>query len=98
MGEGLAVEVVYALPDRQVLIGVEVGPGTTLREAIERSGMLGRFPEIDLRRNRVGSFGRLRQLDEPAQPGDRIEIYRPLPADPKEMRRKRAVRHSRAGG
>ena len=92
MGEVLPVEVVYALPERQVVIGVGAGLGTTLREAIEQSGILGQFPEIDLRRNQVGSFGRLRGLDEPVQPGDRIEIYRRLPADPKEMRRRRVAR------
>ena len=90
MAEDVPVEVVYALPDRPVVSVVVVSAGASLREAIERSGILGAFPEIDLRRNRVGSFGRLRGLEEPVQPGDRVEIYRSLPADPKEMRRQRA--------
>ena len=85
---------VYALPERQVVAAAEVEPGATVREAIEASGILREFPEIDLRRNRVGVFGRLRGLDEAVQPGDRIEIYRPLPADPKEMRRRRATSSS----
>lgn len=86
------VEVIYALPDRQVVLGVEVTAGATLREAIERSGILRQCPEIDLTRHKVGVFGRLRGLDEEVAPGDRVEIYRPLPADPKEMRRRRATR------
>lgn len=86
----LAVEVVYALPGRAVLARVEVPAGATLREAIGRSGLLEQFPEIDLARNRVGVFGRLRALDQPVAPGDRVEIYRPLAADPKERRRRRA--------
>jgi len=86
----VAVEVVYALPDRQIVVSVEAGPGATLREVIERSGILQRCPEIDLARQRVGTFGRVRGLDEAVAPGERIEIYRPLPSDPKEMRRRRA--------
>jgi len=92
VAEAVPVEVVYALPDRPVVRAVVVSAGASLREAIERSGILGAFPEIDLRRNRVGSFGRLRGLEEPVQPGDRVEIYRSLPADPKEMRRRRMKR------
>jgi uncharacterized protein len=87
----LKVEVAYALPDRQRVIALEVEPGTTLRAAIGRAGILREFPEIDLARNRVGVFGQVREPDEPAQAGDRIEIYRPLAADPKELRRKRAT-------
>jgi len=90
------VEIVYALAERQLVLAVKVEPGATVRQAIEASGILREFPEIDLRRHRVGVFGRLRGLDEVAQPGDRIEIYRPLPADPKEMRRRRASSSSAA--
>jgi putative ubiquitin-RnfH superfamily antitoxin RatB of RatAB toxin-antitoxin module len=86
----ISVEVVYALSDRQLVMSVEAGPGSTLREVIERSGILRMCPEIDLQRVRVGTFGRLRTLEEIIAPGERIEIYRPLPADPKEMRRRRA--------
>jgi uncharacterized protein len=86
----VTVEVVYALPERAALACVEVPAGATLREAIERSGLLQRFPEIDLGRNRVGVFGRLRALEEQVADGDRLEIYRPLAADPKEQRRRRA--------
>lgn len=86
----LKVEVVYALREEQVLLALEVETGTTVRQAIERSGILQRFPE--LARARVGVFGRLVQPDAVLRDGDRIEIYRPLIADPKEARRKRATR------
>jgi uncharacterized protein len=92
VARALAVEVVYASPGRPVLVGLEVPPGTTLGDAIERSGILRQCPDIDLRRQAVGVFGRLRRLEEAVQPGDRIEIYRPLPAAPVEMRRRRAAR------
>jgi len=90
--ERLAVEIVYARSAGQVVLELDVPAGTTLRQAIERSGLLACCPEIDLRVNRVGSFGRLRGLDEAVGAGDRIEVYRPLPADPKELRRRRAAR------
>lgn len=86
------VEVVYALAERQVVVAVTLAPGATLREAIEASGILGECPGIDLSRNRIGVFGRVRKPDEAAAPGDRIEIYRSLPADPKDLRRQRARR------
>jgi putative ubiquitin-RnfH superfamily antitoxin RatB of RatAB toxin-antitoxin module len=87
----LSVEIVYALRDRQSVVRLHVAAGATLREAIARSGLLRQHPEIDLQRDKVGVFGQLRGLDEPVQAGDRVEIYRGLPADPKEMRRKRAL-------
>lgn len=89
--EHFQVEVAYALPDLQVILPVEVEGGTTLRQAIERSGLLNRFPEIDLAVNKVGIFGRLAKLDEPLRARDRVEIYRPLIADPKEVRKQRAA-------
>ena len=85
----LRVEVAYALAGRQVVIGFMVEQGTTLRQAIQRSGILKEFPEIDLRAQRVGVFGKLKELDAPVEAHDRIEIYRPA-EDPKELRRKRA--------
>ncbi len=93
----LAVEVVYALHGEQVIIALEVEPGATLRQVIERSGLLTRFPEIVLSKNHIGVFGKLCELEEPVQAGDRIEIYRPLAADPKERRRQRARASSRRG-
>jgi putative ubiquitin-RnfH superfamily antitoxin RatB of RatAB toxin-antitoxin module len=88
----LGVEIVYALRDEQVLVTLEVEEGTTVGEAIERSGLLARFPEIDLARGGVGIFGRAAQLHARLGDGDRVEIYRPLIADPKDARRERARR------
>ena len=88
----LAVEVVYARSAAPIVLVLEVETGTTLRGAVEQSGLLARCPEIDLRVNRVGSFGRLRGLDEAVEAGDRIEVYRPLAEDPKELRRRRAAK------
>jgi len=89
--ERIRVEVAYARPDVQVLLPVELEPGATVEEAVRRSGVLERFPEIDLGgRNKVGVWGRLAKLTQPLRDGDRVEIYRPLIADPKEVRRRRA--------
>jgi len=88
--EEILVEVAYARPDQQVLIPVRLPAGATVEEAIRRSGVLERFPEIDLTRNKVGIWSKLSKLDTPLRDRDRVEIYRPLIADPKEVRRKRA--------
>jgi hypothetical protein len=82
--------VVYALPDRAIRKTLLLPAGATVREAIELSGLLAERPEIDLASNRVGVFGRLKGLDDMLRDGDRVEIYRPLKADPKEARRRRA--------
>ncbi len=88
----IPVEVAYGRPDIQVIIPLEVAPGTTLEEAIRISGVLEQFPEIDLSSNKTGIFGKLAKPDTVLQPQDRVEIYRPLIADPKESRRKRAAK------
>jgi hypothetical protein len=89
----VAIEVAYVpAAGAAVVLPLEVEAGTTLAQAIERSGLLQRCPEIDLARCGVGVFGEARGLDQAAGPGDRIEVYRPLPADPKELRRRRAAR------
>lgn len=90
-GRLLTVEVAFALAHEQAVVQFEIEPGATLRQAIERSGLLKRYPEINLAAMRVGVFGKLRELDETVSAGERIEIYRPLTADPKEMRRLRAA-------
>jgi putative ubiquitin-RnfH superfamily antitoxin RatB of RatAB toxin-antitoxin module len=82
--------VVYALREEQVLVALELEQGATAREAILRSGILERFPEIELGRSPVGIFGKVTELDAPLADGDRVEIYRPLLADPKDARRRRA--------
>lgn len=84
------VEVVYALREEQVLIALELPEGVTVRQAIERSGLLERFPDIDPARMSVGIFGRVTPEDARLEDGDRVEIYRPLVVDPKDARRGRA--------
>ena len=91
----LRVEVIYALRDRQILLALEVEEGTTARLAVERSGILHCYPEIDLARAGLGVFGRVVSPDTPLRDGDRVEIYRPLIADPKEARSTRAGRSPR---
>jgi len=86
----IEVEVAYATQQRQCVIRLAVPAGCTLRAAIEQSGLLGQFPEINLEHCRVGVFGRPRTLDDVLHDGDRAEIYRPLLADPKQARRQRA--------
>lgn len=87
----IRVEVAYARPDRPILRALHLAPGSTVGEAIGACGLLAECPEINLERNRVGIFGRLARLDAPLRDGDRVEIYRPLIADPKEARRRRAA-------
>jgi hypothetical protein len=83
------VEVVYATPARQRVYALEVAAGATVREAIRASGVLAEFPEIDLAHARVGIHGRLAALSTPLFEDDRVEILRPLQADPKDTRRRR---------
>ncbi len=88
----MKVSVAYARPDRQSWLHLEVPEGTTVRQAIERSGILVEFPEIDLESQKVGVFGRVVKLDDPVAEGNRVEIYRPIVADPK------AAKGGRKGG
>jgi len=88
--EEILVEVAYALPDQQVILPVKLSAGTNAEAAIQQSGILAKFPEINLSENKIGIFGKLTQLDTPLRDKDRVEIYRPLIADPKEVRRQRA--------
>lgn len=88
--ESIPVEVVYAKPEQQLLIPLEVAQGTTALEAVKLSGVLEKFPEIDLATTKLGIFGKLTKPDQVLTEKDRVEIYRPLIADPKESRRKRA--------
>ncbi|MGB5261593.1 MAG: RnfH family protein [Gammaproteobacteria bacterium] len=89
--ETINVEVAYALPDQQTIVALTVAVDATVEEAIRASGLLEHYPEIDLARNKVGVFGKLGKLTDTLHPGDRVEIYRPLIADPKEVRKKRAA-------
>ncbi|AYN95914.1 MULTISPECIES: RnfH family protein [unclassified Pseudomonas] len=92
MAERITIEVALALPDEQALIALEVPVGTTVREALELSGMAERFPKVPIDTLAVGLFGKVipdadtRVLEA----GDRVELYRPLIADPKEARKRRA--------
>ncbi len=90
MNHQINIEVVYALPDEQILLKRSVPAGTSVADAIKASGVLAKHPEIDLASNKLGIFGKLTKADAVLRDKDRIEIYRPLIADPKEVRRKRA--------
>ena len=86
----ITVEVCYARTDRQFLLPLNVAEGTTIQQAIEHSGIVGLAPEIDISVWRVGIYSKLKALDTVLRQHDRIEIYRPLIADPKDSRRRRA--------
>jgi putative ubiquitin-RnfH superfamily antitoxin RatB of RatAB toxin-antitoxin module len=88
---GICVQVCYAKAGASLLL-LTVPAGTTVHDAIKRSGIVEQFPEIDLTVCRVGIFGKLKPLDTVLRDRDRVEIYRPLLTDPKESRRKRAVK------
>ncbi len=97
----ISIEVSYALPDEQIILEVDIDEADTVEDAIRKSGILQQFSDIDLSTNKVGIFGKLTKLDRPLKARDRIEIYRPLIADPKEVRKKRAAegkRMSKGGG
>jgi putative ubiquitin-RnfH superfamily antitoxin RatB of RatAB toxin-antitoxin module len=97
----IPVEVAFALPDEQIILDVELPEGSTVEQAINESGILEHFPQIDLSQNKVGIFGKLAKLDSELRPRDRVEIYRQLIADPKEVRKQRAAegkKMKRGGG
>jgi len=87
----ITVEVAYALPHEQLIVPVKVEAGTTAENAIHASGIIKKFPEIDLATNKIGIFGKATRLDTELRHLDRVEIYRPLIADPKEVRKQRAA-------
>ena len=91
MPNEILIEVAYALPKKQLILPIKVKEGTTAEEAIKISGIIKKFPEIDLNMNQIGIFGKLTQKDHVLRERDRVEIYRPLIADPKEIRRQRAA-------
>lgn len=88
--KSIQVEVIYALPHEQTLLKVAVPQGCTLADAIKLSGILEKYTCIDLANSKFGIFGKLSKQDVVLRDKDRVEIYRPLNADPKEVRRKRA--------
>jgi putative ubiquitin-RnfH superfamily antitoxin RatB of RatAB toxin-antitoxin module len=91
MAETIRVEVVYAQTERQDVISVNLAAGCTVAQAIDASGLLAKHPEIDLARSKLGIFARLVKADTCLRDRDRVEIYRPLIADPKEVRKQRAT-------
>lgn len=90
-GQKIQVEVVLAMPERQELVSLDVENGTTIAEAIEISGLPDMFEGFELDLKRVGVFGQKADPERVLRDGDRVEIYRPLIADPKEVRRQRAL-------
>jgi len=89
--EEISVEVAYANPDLQLIIAVDLPKTSTAKDAIEASGILLKFPEIDLSINKIGIFGKLCKPEKVLRHHDRVEIYRPLIADPKQLRRQNAA-------
>ncbi|MBL1264228.1 RnfH family protein [Candidatus Methylomicrobium oryzae] len=83
------VGVCYAEADRQTWLRLEVPDDSTVQQAIELSGLLAQYPHIDLGKQKVGIFGKLAKLDAPVREGDRVEIYRPITADPNQVKRRR---------
>jgi uncharacterized protein len=96
----IRIEVAYALPGQQQVLPVDLPAGATVADALEAAGLRERFPELDLDNAKVGIFGKLTRRDTVLKARDRVEVYRPLIADPKEVRRKRAAegKPTRKGG
>jgi putative ubiquitin-RnfH superfamily antitoxin RatB of RatAB toxin-antitoxin module len=84
----MQIGVAYSEPGQQIWLNIEVPDESSVNEAIERSGILKQFPHIDLSSQRVGVFGKLVKLDAKLKPGDRVEIYRPIIADPETVPRR----------
>ncbi|WP_333608132.1 RnfH family protein [Arsukibacterium sp.] len=97
MAEQITIEVVYALPAKQSLLTIAVAPDATVQQAIEQSGILQLYPEINLEEQKVGIWSRPVKLTEQVKATDRIEIYRSLIADPKDLRRRRAEKAKEEG-
>ncbi len=91
MADSINIQVVYALPDRQELVNIKLPIGATLKTAVELSGLMEKYPNIDLENGKFGIFARISKPDTELRDLDRVEIYRPLLADPKEVRRQRAA-------
>jgi putative ubiquitin-RnfH superfamily antitoxin RatB of RatAB toxin-antitoxin module len=91
MSELMNIEVCYALPERAELVALRLPAGSTLQQALEASGLLSKYPEIDLKKHKFGIYAKLSKPDAVLRDRDRVEIYRPLIADPKEVRKQRAA-------
>ena len=90
----IPVEVVLAMPEQQHLVAIQVNSGSTVADAIEQSTVLQAFDGFELDPAKVGIFGRKASMTDVLRAGDRVEIYRPLIADPKESRRQRAIKQA----
>ncbi|MGI5309124.1 RnfH family protein [Rheinheimera sp. WS51] len=97
MAEQLMVEVAYALPNQQSILTLSVAQDATVEQIINSSGILQQYPDIDLSQQKVGVWSRTVKLTDTVKNGDRIEIYRPLIADPKDLRRRRAEKAKEEG-
>ncbi|SDQ62395.1 hypothetical protein SAMN05443245_2107 [Paraburkholderia fungorum] len=97
MSTRLSIEVCYAAADAQTLIAVDLPEGATLQQALDASGILQRYPAINLEAQKVGVFGKLKPLDTVLADHDRVEIYRPLLVDPKLSRQRRVQKARKAG-
>jgi putative ubiquitin-RnfH superfamily antitoxin RatB of RatAB toxin-antitoxin module len=93
--DSIDIEVACATPRRQAVVALRVPRGCTVGEAVERSGLLREFPELPPGELKMGIFGSLRKPEDPVAAGDRVELYRPLIADPKQARRQRAKNKTR---
>lgn len=91
MADSLQIDVIYAKAERQEVVHLTLPEGTTVQQAIEASGLVQKFPEIDLTKNKLGIYAKLAKSDTVLRDRDRVEIYRPLIADPKEVRKQRAA-------
>ncbi len=87
----MKIEVAYALRHQQTLLNIEVDDNASVEDAIQQSNILKKYPEINLKKNKVGIFGKITSLDVKLREKDRVEIYRSLIADPKEVRKQRAA-------
>ena len=94
--QGIHVEVVYATLEQQEMVSLELPAGSTLADAIDQSGLAEKFDGLEVEPSRVGIFGQKAKLDQVLREGDRVEIYRPLLADPKEVRRQRAIMQAKS--
>jgi putative ubiquitin-RnfH superfamily antitoxin RatB of RatAB toxin-antitoxin module len=94
--QNIQVEVVLAMPERQELVALEVATGSTVADAIIRSGLAEMFEGFELDLAKVGIFGQKASPEQVLRDGDRVEIYRPLIADPKEVRRQRALKQAKS--
>ena len=94
----ILVEVVHARPERQLVVAVELPVGASAGDAVRASGIAAQFPGLDVEHAPLGIYGRRIERDHPLAPGDRVEIYRPLAADPKEVRRRLAAEGRTMGG